>query len=86
MSADILKILRENPQYREAMGRARTPEERKNIQHIVEGFVGNFAPFFQQVADAVKNDPELPIKLGRALVEKQDVLKTRNQAPVSGSI
>jgi hypothetical protein len=83
---DVLKMLRDNPQYREALGRARTPEERKNIQRIVEGFLGNFTPLFQQLSDAVEQDPEFPIKLGRALAERQDVLKDASKAPVSGSI
>jgi hypothetical protein len=83
---DILRALRENPQYREALGRARTPEERKNIARLVEGFAGNFAPLLQQVSDAVDSDPEFPIKLGRALADQQDVLKAASQTPVSGSI
>lgn len=83
---DIIKQLRDNPQYREALGRARTPDERKNIARFVEGFASNFAPILQQLGAAMEHDPEFLIKLGRALVERQDVLNNQSPAPASGSI
>jgi hypothetical protein len=81
---DFIKSLRENPQYREALGRARNVEERKAISRIVEGFVGSFAGVLGPAIEQAEQDPTFAAKLGRALVEKQDVLN-KSQQPTSGS-
>lgn len=81
---DFIKSLKENPQYREALGRARNAEERKAISRIVEGFVSSFADVLGPAIEQAEKDPTFAAKLGKALVEKQDVLNTSPQ-PVSGS-
>jgi hypothetical protein len=82
---DFIKRLREDPSYREALGRARNAEERKAISRLVEEFVGNFAEVLAPAIAQAESDPDFAAKLGRALVEKQDVLSKQSQAPVSGS-
>lgn len=81
---DLIKQLKEDPKFREALGRARTTEERKALQRLVEEFVGGFAPLLQQIDSAVKQDPHFVEKLGKALAEKQGVLNP--DPPRSGSI
>jgi hypothetical protein len=81
---DFIKRLREDPKYREALGRARTAEERKAISRIVEGFVGSFANVLGPAIEQAEQDPAFATKLGRALIEKQDVL-SKSQQHTSGS-
>jgi hypothetical protein len=81
---EYLKRLREDPRYREALGRARTPEERKAISSLVEDFVGSAADILLPALDRVKNDPEFAKQLAKALHERQGVVK-QSTTPVSGS-
>jgi len=83
---EFLKRLREDPAYREALGRAQNAGERKTIQKLVEGFVAPFADILGPAIERAENDPEFAAKLGQALVEKQSVLSNQSQTPTSGSI
>lgn len=83
---DFLKRLREDPAYREALGRAKNAAERKFIQKVVEDFVGPFADILGPAIEQAESDPEFAAKLGQALVEKQSVLSQQSQTPTSGSI
>jgi hypothetical protein len=82
---DFIKRLREHPQYREALGRARNAAERKAIASIVEGFFLPAADILGPAIEQAQKDPAFAAKLGRALLEKQSVLTPQSQTPVSGS-
>jgi len=81
---DFVKRLRENPKYREALGRARNAAERKAISDTVEGIIRSFGDIMGPAIDQAQSDPEFAAKLARALQEHKDVLN-RSQQPTSGS-
>ena len=82
---DFVKRLREDPRYREALGRARTVAERKAISELVESFVGSAGAILGPIIEQSQNDPEFASQLARALLEKQGVL-SKSQPVASGSI
>lgn len=81
---NFLKALREDPRYREALGRARTPQERKAIQHLVEGLVGGIGDVVAPAIERAKVDPAFATRLARALAEGKDVL-SNSETATSGS-
>jgi hypothetical protein len=81
---DFVKRLREDPQYRASLGRARNPAERKIIATLVEGLVGGIGDILGPAIEKARNDPTFAAKLARALSEGKDVLSNSEPAP-SGS-
>jgi hypothetical protein len=81
---DLIKRLRADPMYKEALGKARSPAERKAIAELVEGLVGRVGDILTPVIDRVKHDPEFAEQLGKALDEGKDVL-TDSTPDTSGS-
>ncbi len=77
---DFLKRLREDPRYKEAIAKARTPAEKQKIVNLVEGFVGSFGEILGPLIERSKIDPEFAQQLGQALSGRQDVVTTE---PVS---
>ena len=84
-SDDFVKRLREDTQYKEAMGRARSPAERKMIAKFVEGFVGSVGAILGPAIEQARTDPEFAERLRKALNEGKDVL-TDEGTEVSGSL
>jgi hypothetical protein len=81
---DFIKRLREDKQYREAMGRCRTSEERKTVANLVETFVGTVGDILGPAIERAQKDPEFSRRLARALSEHKRVL-SNSQMNVSGS-
>jgi hypothetical protein len=81
---ELIKQLRDDPNYRAALGRARNAAERKAVSAMVEGFVGNVGEILGPAMEQAKNDPEFNAKLARALKEHYSVLNNGSQ-PKSGS-
>lgn len=79
---DFIKKLRSDVLYRQALGRARTPEERKAIASMVEGMVGSIGDVLGPLIDKARQDPEFAKQLGRALAEGGGVL---NDVPTKAS-
>lgn len=81
---DFIKRLREDKQYREALGRCKTPAERKAVATFVETFVGTVGNIMGPVIERAEQDPEFAKRLAMALAEHKPVL-SNSQTPTSGS-
>lgn len=82
---DLVKRLKEDPRYREALGRARNPAERKAIASLVESLVGEAGAILGPIAERVESDPEFREQLAKALNDRQGVVSQQSPTPVSGS-
>lgn len=82
--AEFLKRLHESDKFKDAMGRARTDEERQKVQAAVDAFVGSFADVLGPLIERAQSDPEFAQQLGRVLAERQQVVTT-SDPPKSGS-
>jgi hypothetical protein len=71
---DLIKRLRADPMYKEALGKARSAVERKAIAELVEGLVGPIGDVLGPAIERAKQDPEFAKQLGKALSEGKDVL------------
>ena len=81
---DFLKRLYENEKYKQALARARTPEERRLVAAMVTEFVGGWADILAPIIDQAQKDPAFAERLGRAVNEKRGVV-TGSEPAASGS-
>lgn len=81
---DFIKKLHEDSLFKQALAKAKTPEERAAITRIVENMVGNFAAVLAPAIDRAKTDPVFVEQLKRALVGGEQVV-TAVEPETSGS-
>ncbi len=82
---DFLKQLYENDKYKQALTRARTPEERRMVASLVTEFVGGWAEILAPIIDQAQKDPAFAERLGRAVNEQRGVV-TGSEPASSGSV
>jgi len=82
---DFLRQLYENDKYKEALAKARTPEERRMIAATVTEFVGSWADILAPIIDQAQKDPAFRERLGRAVNERRGVV-TGSEPASSGSL
>jgi hypothetical protein len=81
---DLVKRLRNDELYTQALGRARTLKEREIIANFVEGFVNKVDEVMAPLIERAKRDPEFAKQLVKAMSEGKGLL-TGGQSSVSGS-
>lgn len=67
--SDNVKALRRDPRYREALAKARTPEERKAVAGMVEGLFDGLMKAVEALAQRAQDDPGFERELRQALDE-----------------
>lgn len=79
---ELIRRLRTDPMYRDALKMARTDAERRRIIATAEGFLSSFVETMIPVAAKIKQDPDLAAQLQEA-VRTGEVVKESDGKPVA---
>lgn len=83
---DLIKKLRANPLYRDALKMARNDAERRRIIAVTEGFLTEFVTNINPVFGHAQTNPKFATKLQEALKSGAQVVKESDGTPIaSGS-
>jgi hypothetical protein len=84
LKSELVGSLRKDELFNNAIKHAKDDAARVQITKVVEQFVSGFAELLEPLAEAIKTDPTLADKLGRALTGDVSLLNDNEQI-VSGS-
>lgn len=83
---ELIKRLRADPTYRQALKMARNDAERRRIIATAEGFLSTFVDSLTPVAGRIAQDPVFASQLQQALKHGSQVIRESDGRPiVSGS-
>lgn len=83
---DLIKKLRANPMYREALRMARNDDERRRIIATTEGFLSSFVDSFSPIVNRAGNDPAFASQLQEAMKSGAKVVRESDGSTIaSGS-
>lgn len=83
---DLIKKLRADPMYREALRMARNDAERRRIIATAEGFLATFVESLSPVINRAQNDPKFATQLQEAIKSGAPVVRESDGTRiVSGS-
>ncbi len=73
---DLIKRLRNDPMYRDALKLAKTDEERRRIMATAEGFLSGFIDSLLPLANKIAQDPEFASQLQDSVRRGIEVIKS----------
>lgn len=79
---ELLKRLRNDPTYRDALKMAKTGEERQRVIAVAEGFLSQFFDSVSPIASHIKQDPAATTQLVEALNGNAPLIRESDGAPI----